>query len=108
MMETNNSKQIMVTHSSSTSVQENTSLIVPNDHHHGELKAHAHDMLALYQSKNYLSAIALLLGLGIHSFLAGLALGASHVNSETLTLGIAILSHKYLASFALGCPLFKA
>ena len=88
---------------------EHSSLIHPHhDHHHGVIKEHAQDMLSLINQKNYFSAIVLLFGLGIHSILSGLAVGASNQHSETISLGIAILSHKYLASFALGCPLYKA
>ena len=60
------------------------------------------EIVELLLSKQYLSAIVLLVGLGIHSFFAGLALGATSDFSVAVTLGIAIVCHKYLAAFALG------
>eukprot|EP01083_Nonionella_stella_P024941 68689_1 len=92
-----------------TELHESASLIDHHhDHHHGVVPEHANDMFILLNQKNYFTAIVLLFGLGIHSILSGIALGASALNSQTLAMGIAILSHKYLASFALGCPLFKS
>lgn len=79
-----------------------------HDHHHGHVRKHTEDMLVLLNEKNYFSSIVLLVGLGLHSFLAGLALGASSEDSELLSLGVAILSHKYLAAFAIGVPMSKA
>ena len=78
------------------------------DHHHGMAEQHAADGLELLQEKSYLSAIMLLLGLGLHSFLAGLAFGAAVNEIQVIIIGIAILSHKYLASFALGCSIYKS
>ncbi len=48
------------------------------------------------------------MGLGIHSVLSGVALGSSADDAEAVSLGVAILSHKYLASFAVGVPLNKS
>ena len=60
------------------------------------------EVVELLLNKQYLSAILLLVGLGIHSFFAGLALGATSDFSVAVSLGIAIICHKYLAAFALG------
>merc|ERR1719229_49242 len=79
-----------------------------HDHHHGVLSEHAEDMVSLLNQKNYFSSIVLMIGLGIHSILSGVALGSSTGNSEAISLGVAILSHKYLASFAVGVPLNKS
>ena len=38
---------------------------------------HGNEIFELMQSKNYLTGIVLLIGLGLHSFLAGVALGSS-------------------------------
>ena len=54
------------------------------------------------------SGLILFCGLGLHSVLAGLALGSSTVNQTIIALGIAILSHKYLAAFAIGCSMHKS
>ena len=64
--------------------------------------------MALLNQKNYFSSIVLMMGLGVHSILSGIALGSSIDDSEAVTLGVAILSHKYLASFAVGVPLNKS
>lgn len=79
-----------------------------HNHHHGQQEKHALDTFELLQEKNYLSAVILFCGLGLHSILAGLALGSSAENKQIITLGIAILSHKYLAAFAIGCSLYKS
>jgi len=78
------------------------------DHHHGEHAKHAMDTFELMQQKHYLSGLILFCGLGLHSVLAGLALGSSTVDKTVIALGIAILSHKYLAAFAIGCSLLKS
>ena len=92
-------------HSESSSLINNEA---HHDHHHGEMKEHTQDILSLLNDKNYFSAIVLLFGLGMHSILSGLAIGSTDNNSQIMALGIAVLSHKYLASFALGCPLYKS
>ena len=65
------------------------------------------EIVDLLLSKQYLSAILLLVGLGIHSFFAGLALGATQDFDDAVALGIAITCHKYLAAFALGIFMYK-
>merc|ERR1712244_206954 len=65
-------------------------------------------MVSLLNQKNYFSSIVLMMGLGLHSVLSGVALGSSTAESEAISLGVAILSHKYLASFAVGVPLNKS
>ena len=69
---------------------------------------HFEDLPSMLNQKQYFSSVVLLLGLGTHSILEGLALGSSATDSEIVSVGIAILSHKYLASFAVGVPLKKA
>ena len=64
--------------------------------------------MSLLNQKNYFSSIVLMMGLGLHSVLSGVALGSSTAESEAISLGVAILSHKYLASFAVGVPLNKS
>ncbi|MEM7409050.1 MAG: ZIP family metal transporter [Myxococcota bacterium] len=54
------------------------------------------------------TAYAILLALGIHSFLAGLALGAQAELSRALVLFGAILAHKSVAGFALGVSLARS
>mmetsp|Transcript_16334 Transcript_16334/g.25124 ORF Transcript_16334/g.25124 Transcript_16334/m.25124 type:complete len:422 (-) Transcript_16334:93-1358(-) len=88
---------------------DSASLLVPHhEHHHGVFKEHAEDMMSLLTQKNYFSAVVLLAGLGFHSVLSGLAMGATQSSTQLISLGVAILSHKYLAGFALGCPLAKS
>ena len=86
----------------------NTKLNIHHDHHHGDSERNALDTFELMQEKMYFSAIILFCGLGLHSILAGLALGSSLQNEEIIVLGIAILSHKFLAAFAIGCSLYKS
>eukprot|EP00486_Rosalina_sp_Unknown_P009536 CAMPEP_0201590666 /NCGR_PEP_ID=MMETSP0190_2-20130828/180542_1 /ASSEMBLY_ACC=CAM_ASM_000263 /TAXON_ID=37353 /ORGANISM="Rosalina sp." /LENGTH=413 /DNA_ID=CAMNT_0048047309 /DNA_START=14 /DNA_END=1255 /DNA_ORIENTATION=- len=73
-----------------------------------ELDEHGAELFELLVQKNYLTGIVLLIGLGLHSFLAGVALGSSEQENQAVALGIAIISHKYLAAFALGVPLYKS
>lgn len=77
------------------------------NHDHG---AHRHslDAFNLMQRQHYISGIILFCGLGVHSMLAGLALGSTLKSTTIVALGIAILSHKYLAAFAIGCSLHKS
>eukprot|EP00483_Globobulimina_turgida_P012238 UN12260 len=63
-----------------------------------ELDEHGAEIFALLVEKNYLTGIVLLIGLGLHSFLAGVALGSSTTESQAVALGIAIIAHKYLAA----------
>ena len=69
---------------------------------------HGHDLLKLMQRKNHLAGFVLLIGLGLHSFLAGLGFGATEAIDQAISLCIAILAHKYLAAFTLGCPFYKS
>eukprot|EP01083_Nonionella_stella_P167845 565083_1 len=69
---------------------------------------HGEDILRLMKQKNSLSGFVLLLGLGLHSFLAGMGFGSSDDMTQAFALAIAILAHKYLAAFALGCPFFQS
>lgn len=69
---------------------------------------HGADLVLLMKRKNHLAGFVLLLGLGLHSFLAGIGFGASTDLSAAASLAIAILAHKYLAAFALGCPFYKS
>ena len=73
-----------------------------------ELDEHGAELFELLVQKNYLTGIVLLIGLGLHSFLAGVALGSTISKDQAVALGIAIISHKYLAAFALGVPLYKS
>ena len=50
---------------------------------------------------------ALLLGLTIHSFLAGLALGAERTFAGATFIFVAIVAHKWSAAFALGTSLVR-
>eukprot|EP01084_Bolivina_argentea_P172495 298811_1 len=70
--------------------------------HHGE------DLLTFMEKKNHFTGFVLLIGLGLHSFLAGIGFGASSEIKQAFALAIAIVSHKYLAAFALGCPFYKS
>ena len=67
-------------------------------HSHNELT----DIKLLCKEKHFTTAVVLLVGLGIHSFCAGLALGATTKFGDIIALGIGIVCHKYLAAFALG------
>ena len=58
--------------------------------------------------KNTVAGLVLLLGLGLHSFLAGIGFGASVDIQQATSLAIAIVAHKYLAAFSLGCPFYKS
>ena len=69
---------------------------------------HGQDLLFLMRRKNNLAGFVLLLGLGLHSFLAGIGFGASVDETQAVSLAIAILAHKYLAAFTLGCPFYKS
>ena len=69
---------------------------------------HGQDLVLLMKKKNHLAGFVLLLGLGLHSFLAGLGFGAVTDTADAVSLAIAILAHKYLAAFALGCPFYKS
>ena len=69
---------------------------------------HGQDLVKLMKHKNSLSGFVLLIGLGLHSFLAGLGLGSSVDNTQAFALAVAIISHKYLAAFTLGCPFYKS
>ena len=69
---------------------------------------HGQDLLFLMKRKNHLAGFVLLLGLGLHSFLAGIGFGASIDLTQAVSLSIAILAHKYLAAFTLGCPFYKS
>ena len=102
----NNNKSIQS--SLTTSSQRKPIMRSHKNHHHGVPEQHTADTMELLQEKHYFSSIMLLLGLGLHSFLAGLALGASYKEKTVIVLTIGILSHKYLASFALGCSIYKS
>ena len=65
-----------------------------------ELKAHA--------KQQYILALLTVLILSIHSLLAGLALGLSSTMATTIMVVIAIMSHKWAASFALSVQLNKS
>ena len=54
------------------------------------------------------TAYAILSALAIHSFLAGLALGAQDAVSRALVIFAAILAHKSVAGFALGVSLVRS
>eukprot|EP01083_Nonionella_stella_P167841 565078_1 len=69
---------------------------------------HGADVLRLMKQKHSLAGFVLLIGLGLHSFLAGLGFGSSGDMAQAFTLAVAILAHKYLAAFTLGCPFFKS
>jgi len=69
---------------------------------------HTIEIVSLLQKQNYTAALILLVGLGLHSFLAGLALGSSITLKQNISIGIAIIAHKYLAALALGIPLYKS
>ena len=67
------------------------------------------DLVALrLKSGSLTSAVVLTLGLGFHSFLAGLALGAQTDISHLLKILGPILAHKALAAMALGSSLIRA
>eukprot|EP01084_Bolivina_argentea_P267282 453661_1 len=86
------------------SIQSNNVQPAIND----DMDEHGAEIFQLLVQKNYLTGIVLLIGLGLHSFLAGVALGSSTAENQAIALGIAIISHKYLAAFALGVPLYKS
>ena len=69
-----------------------------------QLISYDHDleMIDMFVNKQYLSALLILVGLGVHSIFEGLALGATKDFNVAVSLGIAIVMHKYLAAFALG------
>ena len=68
------------------------------------------DDLARYlrRSSSLSSAIVLSIGLGFHSFLAGLGLGAQSTVTQLLKIFGPILAHKSLAGLALGSSLVRA
>ena len=68
------------------------------------------DDLARYlrRSSSLSSAIVLSIGLGFHSFLAGLGLGAQGTVTQLLKIFGPILAHKSLAGLALGSSLVRA
>jgi len=63
---------------------------------------HAHE-----KSKIGFAVLAMIM-LSIHSFLAGAALGLTHIAAVTLVIMIAILAHKWAASFALAIRLVQS
>eukprot|EP01084_Bolivina_argentea_P089966 162192_1 len=69
---------------------------------------HGEDILRLMKHKNSVAGFVLLIGLGLHSFLAGVGLGSSNNLEQAVPLGIAITSHKFLAAFTLGCPFYNS
>jgi zinc transporter 1/2/3 len=69
----------------------------------GEPFAHA----AQIDGRGGLAPYAVLTALSIHSFLAGLALGAQSAVADALVIFVAIVAHKSTAGFALGVSLVR-
>lgn len=71
----------------------------------GERFAHLHDHPE--HGRGRIAAYAVLTALSIHSFLAGLALGAQPELAGALVIFLAIMAHKTTAGFALGVSLVR-
>lgn len=74
----------------------------PDEEAHGHGHGH-HD----FNPKSNYTPYILLIALSIHGLFEGIALGIQGGFSETLTLGIAIVSHKWAESFTLGISFFR-
>ena len=86
-------------------------LLAHRGHAHGDIAPHGkHELageLAVHASDNRFAAYVLLVGLSIHSVLAGIALGAQTTWERALAILLAILAHKSTAGFALGISLSR-
>jgi len=79
-----------------------------NEENDEDTHDHTIEVVNLITEKQYLSALVLMAGLGVHSIMEGLALGGATDVNVAVTLGIAIVLHKYLAAFAIGVQLAKS
>ncbi len=84
-------------------------LLSHRGHRHGELAPHGtHELageLAVHAADRPISAYVLLVGLSIHSLLAGIALGAQSEVRGTIAVLVAIVAHKATEGFAIGVSL---
>ena len=89
-----------------------------NEHHHSEDShhsshghGHGHDhsehVVALSSDNVSIFAYVLVIILSFHSIIAGLVLGLTNNFSEALTICIALFSHQWTESFALGVSLIN-
>lgn len=77
------------------------------EHSHGHDHDHDHDHMDIDEKSSILSVIVTLFALGIHAFMANLAVGIEDNKDTLITLIITIALHKWSEGLALGIILVK-
>lgn len=78
-----------------------------HDDDHGHDDHHGHDHLMIDESSSMMSIIVVLFALGIHGFMANLAVGLDNNKDTLITLIISVALHKWSEGLAVGIILAK-
>lgn len=92
------------TESNATQRMQQQQSLITDDHDHGTETLQAIRLM----KEDRFAFVVLFFGIGLHSFLEGMGIGAARTRSDVVVTAAAVLAHKFVAAFAIGVPLARS